>query len=113
MLHPMGNMADNDKAPSTIWQARVYALDSLECAITSLEKYLIYLKDKISRDGISGYYSSHSDVLRHAQTVWAGEKKLYLLREIQVYEDEMRDRIEQLGKETHHVRQEEDSEEDP
>ena len=106
-------MASDDEAPSTIWQARVHALDSLKCSITSLEKYLTYLKEKIARDGLDGYYSSHSDVLRHAQSVWAGEKKLYLLRELQVYEDAMRGRIEQLGKETHHGQQEQDSEEDP
>ena len=105
-------MASGKDPTRTIWQARAYALDSLECSITSLEKYLSYLRNKISNEGLDAYYSSHSDVLRYAQSVWAGEKKLHLLRDLQVYEDSMRDRIEQLGKETHHDQHEQETEED-
>ena len=80
-----------------IWDRRVGALDDLQRAIKLIEQDVKALKDKIASQGVDGYYSANSDVLRHAQKIWRSCRQLQLLRELQSDEDALnayRDDIE-------------------
>ena len=85
-----------------IWDRRVGALDDLQRAIKLVEQDIKALKDKIASQGVDGYYSANSDVLRHAQSIWRSCRQLQLLRELQSDEDALnsyRDDIEKSSAE--------------
>ena len=62
-------------------------LMSLKSAVTNLQKEIDNLHTKIESDGISCYYSAHSDVSRHSQSVWSSCWRLSTLKR---YENEVR-----------------------
>ena len=70
-----------------IWDRRVAALADLEAAIKRVDADLKRLKQKIASNGVDGYYSANSDVLRNSESVWRSCRQLQLLRELQAEED--------------------------
>jgi hypothetical protein len=100
-------MANEDKASGRVFNSRLRALDTLRISIKSLTKECDRLEKKIEEEGLKGYYSINSDLLRWARRAHSSCYELSILRECQVYIDGGYGRIEELGKETHHGKEEE------
>lgn len=100
--HSIHELVNNMSDIKVIWDRRVAALADLQSAIKLLEQDLKTLKGKIASQGVDGYYSANSDVLRHAQSIWRSCRQLQLLRELQSDEDALnsyRDDIEKSSAE--------------
>ena len=92
-------MADEDKASDRVFRSRLRALDTLRLSTEALAKECARLEKKISEEGLKGYYSINSDLLRWARRAHSACYELSILRECQVYIDGDCGRIEELGKE--------------
>lgn len=66
-----------------IFQLQVRALKSLQTGSDTLKKKIKDLDDKISDQGINGYYSVNSEILTYAMSIWKSSAKLSELKALQ------------------------------
>ena len=95
-------MADKDKTSDRVWQKRQFALDQLRLGCEALAKEVDRLTKKIEKEGLEGYYSINSDLLRWARQAHSACYELSILRSLQVYIDDDCGIIRELGKENQH-----------
>ena len=103
-------MDDKDKASDRVFNSRLRALDSLRIWVRALAKECERLEKKTEEEGLSGYYSINSDVMKWSRRVHSACYELSILRGIQVQIDGDCGRIEELGKEYGKKEESEDSE---
>ncbi|MAG27663.1 hypothetical protein CMI47_19200 [Candidatus Pacearchaeota archaeon] len=62
---------------------RSMQLMQLKDKVSSLRDGVDRLSDKIEQDGLNGFYSSNSDILRYSQEVWRASQYLQTLMDIE------------------------------
>ena len=92
-------MDDKDKASDRVFSSRRRALDSLRLSVKAIANECDRLEKKIEEEGLEGYYSINSDLLRWSRRAHSSCYELSILRGIQVQIDGDCGRIEELGKE--------------
>lgn len=106
-------MVEKKKESEYILERKRWVLDAVDRSLKGLIDAAHDLQRRIESRGEDGYYGSNNDILSRAQQCHMYQKELQLLSELLVYCEPDYGTIEQLGKEAHHGRQEQDSEEDP
>ena len=106
-------MGEKKKESEYILERKRWVLDAVDRSLRGLIDAAHDLQRRIESRGEDGYYGSNNDILRRAQQCHMYQKELQLLSDLLVYCEPDHGTIEQLGKETHHGQQEQDSEEDP
>jgi len=106
-------MGEKKKESEYILERKRWVLDAVDQSLKGLIDAAHDLQRRIESRGEDGYYGSNNDILRRAQQCHMYQKELQLLSDLLVYCEPDYGTIEQLGKETHHGQQEQDSEEDP
>ena len=73
-------MIDKD-LKTIIFDKQMHCLSVLKTEIKSIQKLIKNLENKIDSEGLEGYYSCNSDVLRHAQQIWKASNTLGNLKQ--------------------------------